>query len=69
MKAMNCLFERVSNFSVGMVLLLMGLALIVISATILPVVGLAIALPVLAGSVAFFAAHRSKECSWVSIRD
>jgi hypothetical protein len=63
MSAMNCLFERVSNIGVAVVLLLMGLAFLVFSATILPVVGLVIAIPALAGSVVFFAAHRSKQCS------
>lgn len=63
MKALNCLFERVSNFSVALILLFVGLAFLVISATILPVVGLIVAIPVLAGSVAFFVAHRSKQCS------
>lgn len=63
MKALNCLFERVSNFSVGVILLFVGLAFLIISATILPVVGLVVAIPVLAGAVAFFAAHRSKQCS------
>lgn len=63
MKAMNCLFERVSNFGVGIILLLIGLAFVVVSATILPVIGLVVAIPVLAGAVLFIAAHRSKECS------
>lgn len=63
MKALNCIFERVSNFSVGVILLFVGFAFLVISATVLPVVGLIVAIPVLAGSVVFFVAHRSKQCS------
>ncbi len=59
----NCLFERASNVSVGAVLLLIGLGFTAVGVTILPVVGLLVALPILGLSGLFLSAQRSKECS------
>ncbi|MGD8251924.1 MAG: hypothetical protein PVF20_06400 [Desulfobacterales bacterium] len=63
MGAANCLFERFSNMSAGFVLLFLGLGLLVVSFTVLPVVGLVLAVPVLIASIVFFIARRSKQCS------
>ena len=63
MGAANCLFERFSNMSTGFVLLFIGLGLVVVSFTVLPVVGLVLAVPVLIASIVFFIARRSKQCS------
>ncbi len=63
MNSSNCAFERVSNVAVGALLLLIGLGFSVIGVTILPFVGLLVALPVLGLSGLFLSAQRSKECS------
>lgn len=63
MNPLSCLFERVTNFGVATTLLFIGLGFLVVSFTVLPVIGLFIAVPILGLSGIFFAAHRSKECS------
>ncbi len=63
MGASNCLFERFSNMSTGLILLFLGLGLLVVSFTVLPVIGLVLAVPVLVASIVFFIARRSKQCS------
>lgn len=59
----NCMFEKASNISVGAVLFLIGLGFAAIGITVLPVIGLIFAVPVLGLSAIFFTAQRSKECS------
>ena len=63
MKLSNCLFERPSNVSVGVILLLTGLAFAVSGITVLPIIGFVIALPILGLAGIFLAARRSKECA------
>jgi len=46
MNRISCYFERISDFTIGLFLLFVGLALTVISFTIIPVIGLVIAIPV-----------------------
>jgi hypothetical protein len=62
MKSTDCLFERASNIGVAVALLLMAGGLSVVGVTILPVLGIFLAIPVLVGAVAFLIAPRSKEC-------
>ena len=68
MNRISCYFERISDFAVGLFLLFIGLALTVISFTIIPVIGLFIAIPVLVLAVAFLGAKRSKECALIADR-
>jgi len=53
---------------VGLFLLFTGLALTVISFTIIPILGLFIAIPVLMLAIAFLGAKRSKECALIAQR-
>lgn len=68
MNRLSCYFERISDFTIGLFLLFLGLALTLISFTIVPVIGLFIAIPVLVLAVAFLGAKRSKECALVAQR-
>ena len=68
MNRLSCYFERISDFAVGLFLLFTGLALTLISFTIIPVIGLFIAIPVLVLAVAFLGAKRSKECAFIAKR-
>lgn len=68
MNRISCYFERISDVTVGLCLLFTGLALAIISFTIIPVIGLFIAVPVLVLAVAFLGARRSKECALIAER-
>ena len=68
MNRISCYFERISDFAVGLFLLFIGLVLTVISFTIIPIIGLFIAIPVLILAVAFLGAKRSKECALIADR-
>ncbi len=58
----NCRYEIVSNLSVGVFLLVLGLAFLVLALTVIPVIGFVVAVPVLIVSGIFLRAHRSQEC-------
>ena len=62
MRSINCRFERLSNFNIGMILLLIGLGFVIIGLTIIPIFGLLVAVPILIAGVLFIRAHRSAEC-------
>lgn len=68
MNRISCHFERFSDFAVGLFLLFLGLALTIVSFTIIPVLGLFIAVPVLVLAIAFLGAERSRECALVAQR-
>ena len=68
MNRLSCYFERFSDFAVGLFLLFLGIALTIVSFTIIPVLGLFIAIPVLILAIAFLGAKRSRECSLVAQR-
>jgi hypothetical protein len=68
MNRISCYFERISDLAVGLFLLFVGLALTVVSFTIIPIIGLFIAIPVLVLAVAFLGAKRSKECALIADR-
>jgi hypothetical protein len=68
MNRISCYFERISDFAVGLFLLFLGLALTIVSFTIIPVLGLFIAIPVLLLAIAFLAAKRSRECALIAQR-
>ena len=63
MNRTDCKLERVSNVTVGFILMGVGLLFSLIGVTVLPVIGLLIAVPVLALAVIFLAAPRSKACA------
>lgn len=63
MKRIDCLFERVSSVGVAMALLFMAMGLSVIGVTVLPVLGLVLAVPVFVAVVFFLFSPRSKECA------
>jgi hypothetical protein len=66
MNRISCYFERISDFAVGLFLLFLGLALTIVSFTIIPVLGLFIAIPVLLLAIAFLGAKRSRECALIA---
>jgi len=68
MNRISCYFERVSDFAVGLFLLFTGLALTVVSFTIIPILGLFIAIPLLVLAIAFLGAKRSRECALIAQR-
>ena len=63
MNRTDCKLERVSNVTVGFILMGVGLLFSLIGVTVLPVIGLLIAVPVLVLAVIFLAAPRSKACA------
>ena len=66
MKKTDCKLEPVSNMTVGLILLLIGLMFTLIGMTIIPVVGLIFAFPVLILSVIFLASPRSEACAVIA---
>ncbi len=68
MNSLSCFFERISDFTVGIFLLFVGLAFTVIGFSIFPVIGLIVAIPVLVLAFAFLGARRSKECALIAKR-
>ena len=66
MNRTDCKLERISNVTVGLILLGVGLLFTLTGITVLPVIGLLIAAPVLALAVVFLAAPRSKACSIIA---
>ena len=68
MNRISCYFERISDFVVGLFLLFAGLALTLVSLTIIPVLGLFIAIAVLVLAIAFLGAKRSKEFALIAQR-
>ena len=65
MKSIDCKLERVSNTMVGAVLSLIGMVFVLLGMTIIPVIGLLIAIPVIIMSTIFIFAPRSKACTLV----
>lgn len=63
MKQIDCLIERPSNIVIGALLTLIALGFSVVGITILPVLGLLIAVPIFVAAVAFFTASKSQACS------
>ena len=63
MNRTDCKLERVSNVTVGLILMGVGLLFALTGITVLPVIGLLIAAPVLVLAVVFLAAPRSKACA------
>lgn len=66
MNRLSCYFEKISDFGVGLFLLILGLIFAFIGFTVVPIIGLVVAVPVLILAVSFLGAKRSKECALVS---
>ena len=66
MNKTDCRLERVSNVTVGFVLMFVGLLFAVSGITVLPVIGLLIAAPVLVLAAIFLVSPRSKACSIIA---
>lgn len=62
LSALNCGLEKPLNLVVGSLLFLVGLGFTFMGFTVLPVIGLMVAVPVLALALFFLFAPRSKEC-------
>ncbi len=62
MLKLGCAAERGFDFIVGLFLLVIGLLFTIVSFTILPVVGLVVALPILAGAFKFFSGFKGQSC-------
>jgi hypothetical protein len=62
----ECRMERVSNVTVGFVLLFVGLLFAITGITVLPVIGFLIAAPVLVLAGIFLVSPRSKACSIIA---
>jgi NhaP-type Na+/H+ or K+/H+ antiporter len=54
--------EKISKLALSIIFLFGGLAMVVISLNILPVIGLVFAVPMLAFSVYFYKAHLNERC-------
>jgi hypothetical protein len=63
MKLIDCKLERVSNAMVGLVLIFIASIFTFIGLTLIPVIGLLIAVPLGILGIIFVLAPRSKACS------
>ena len=66
MNRTDCKLERVSNVTIGFMLMTFGLLFALIGITVLPVIGLLIAVPVLIIAGVFLASPRSKACAIIA---
>ena len=66
MKTLDCKLERVSNVTVGAVLFFIGFIFTVLGLTIIPFIGLLIAVPVIIMGSIFVIAPRSRACNLVA---
>jgi hypothetical protein len=62
----DCRLERVSNVTVGFILTILGLFLALSGLTVIPVIGLLIAVPVLILAGIFLVSPRSKACAIIA---
>lgn len=63
MKTLDCRLERLSNTMVGAVFFFIGLIFALLGLTIIPVIGLLIATPVIIMGTIFTLAPRSRACT------
>ena len=66
MSKTDCKFEPVSNITIGILLMIVGLMFTLVGIVIIPVVGLLIAVPVLLIAGVFLASPRSKACAIIA---
>ena len=62
----ECRLERVSNVTVGLILMILGLLFALSGITVLPVIGFFIAVPVLILAGKFLVSPRSKACAIIA---
>ena len=62
----ECRLERVSNVTIGLIFSGVGLLFSLIGITVLPVIGLMIAVPVFVIAGIFLASPRSKACAIIA---
>ena len=62
----ECRLERVSNVTVGLILMILGLLFALSGITVLPVIGFFIAVPVLILAGIFLVSPRSKACAIIA---
>ena len=62
MNRTDCKLERISNVSIGLILLGVSFLFLLTAITVLPVLGLLIAVPLFILAVIFLVAPRSKAC-------
>ncbi|HMA85106.1 MAG TPA: hypothetical protein VKN73_05330 [Desulfosalsimonadaceae bacterium] len=53
MGALDCFGDKVSAFFIGVLLLIIGIAFVIVSFTVLPIFGLIVAIPAFIASVPF----------------
>tara|TARA_B100000614_G_C14439645_1_gene449668 strand:- start:185 stop:391 length:207 start_codon:yes stop_codon:yes gene_type:complete len=58
----ECIPQRISKFTLGIILLGAALGLVVIGVTLLPIIGIVAAVPVAALAVYFFRVHLNDQC-------
>ena len=66
MKSVDCKLERLSNTMVGGIFFFIGLIFALLGITIIPVIGLLIAIPVIIMGTIFILAPRSRACTLVT---
>ena len=66
MNRTDCKLERVSNITIGFLLMSFGLLFVLTGITVLPVIGLLIAVPVLIIAGIFLASPRSRACAIIA---
>ena len=66
MKSLDCKLEKVSNAMVGAILLFVGLVFALLGITVIPIIGLLIALAAFVLGVVFLLAPRSESCALVT---
>ena len=64
MKYLNCYLEKIADLAIGAVLVLIAILSFIFGFTVMvPVVGILMAVPIIAFSIRFFTASLSKACS------
>ena len=58
----ECIPQRISKFTLGIILLGAALGLVVIGITLLPIIGIVAAVPVAALAIYFFRVHLNDQC-------
>ena len=66
MKPLDCKLEKVSNAMVGSILLFVGLVFVMLGITVIPIIGLLLALAAFVLGVVFLLAPRSESCALVT---
>ncbi|MDZ7667085.1 MAG: hypothetical protein U5K27_17455 [Desulfotignum sp.] len=62
MKLSSCLPQKISKFTLGMILVAAALAMTVVSFTLLPVIGLVLVVPIVALAIYVFKLHLNDQC-------